>query len=821
MGLDLVKCSDKFEHISLSSMVRITKRKGKNKNKWFEKYIKRPNNMCHMTFHEFFHDWKQQKKGQRKKEWIIPHYTGSNTIPVYPPTKQYVRYIFLVHKPWTGTFNFDPVDWETDYKDYMNSNKCPDPAVMQYIQAMQRHLSRTQNMEITDKPGTVNEHIDSDTEELLALASMHARKSKNDIDGESVFDFGLNYDWEIDYIERNDIKDGSTWLDDEIHKRKQCSESLLDLPYKIDSNGVLYHYEIEDLTNDQKDVMAYVLYELKKWVNKDPSFKTIQLTIRGKGGTGKTVLLKTITSTIRRMFKSNTAVKIGGPTGASSCNAGGCTDNYLFAVTEENKFTMNVQDAIRSRLYPEFKDTIALLLDERSMRESKMLARMEVTARYCAHGGNRTQDLWGGIPIVIQFGDDYQLPSVGKGVLYIPLPGHYDIRTATEYNSMTLAGHELFLQFAENVMELPVIKRQDSSELDMLSRLQRTRTDDLNEDDVTYFQSLHLDNLKKSGLTDSEISDIKKKSLWVYANNAPKDEHNIESLHIISSIKNKPVARIVSKFAGGNKRLNRPMKSHFRNRKSPNISLFCIGAKVCICGRNIMPEWGLHNGAIGTVIEIRFNNSIDKNKKPNPNNGDLPIYVVIDLPTYTGPIWDKLNPTHVPIPLCRERCEKGGCCTKEFIPLITCFATTIHRNQGLQVGPTKQHQKPNAAEIMILDPGNKKMEHNNIGTFYTGYSRATTDGNGDIKKSAIYFTGENITKERLMGMTTYKYKPDEEIIWIKRRNAWIELLERNTHTSNLSHEQKEILFDWATSTTYSKQWIINHTRSFKYSSCVL
>jgi hypothetical protein len=55
------------------------------------------------------------------------------------------------------------------------------------------------------------------------------------------------------------------------------------------------------------------------------------------------------------------------------------------------------------------------------------------------------------------------------------------------------------------------------------------------------------------------------------------------------------------------------------------------------------PKWGLLNGAIGTVVDIIFRQG------ENPKEGHLPTVVVVDLKHYRGPIWDKDNPTHVPI----------------------------------------------------------------------------------------------------------------------------------------------------------------------------
>ncbi len=44
---------------------------------------------------------------------------------------------------------------------------------------------------------------------------------------------------------------------------------------------------------------------------------------------------------------------------------------------------------------------------------------------------------------------------------------------------------------------------------------------------------------------------------------------------------------------------------------------------------------GLFNAAVGTVVEILYD------KEKNPNHGDLPTAVIVDIPGYVETIWDK------------------------------------------------------------------------------------------------------------------------------------------------------------------------------------
>ena len=45
-------------------------------------------------------------------------------------------------------------------------------------------------------------------------------------------------------------------------------------------------------------------------------------------------------------------------------------------------------------------------------------------------------------------------------------------------------------------------------------------------------------------------------------------------------------------------------------------------------------------------------------KDKNPNDGDMPQYVVVDVPSYVGPAWDSKHPTWVPIPAATVLCSK-------------------------------------------------------------------------------------------------------------------------------------------------------------------
>ena len=129
-----------------------------------------------------------------------------------------------------------------------------------------------------------------------------------------------------------------------------------------------------------------------------------------------------------------------------------------------------------------------------------------------------------------------------------------------------------------------------------------------------------------------------------------------------------------------------------------------------------------------------------------------------------------------------------NCCTRTFIPLELSFARTIHKFQGLQAGPVDAGKLPNMFSRIVCDPDAKGAEGRATGLFYTAISRATTLGDQSGLHSAIYFTGTNLTRDRIKNLTL-KADTSKQFDNVKRRRMWVDILETNTVTSDLQNDQ--------------------------------
>ena len=159
-----------------------------------------------------------------------------------------------------------------------------------------------------------------------------------------------------------------------------------------------------------------------------------------------------------------------------------------------------------------------------------------------------------------------------------------------------------------------------------------------------------------------------------------------------------------------------------------------VGCKVMLLV-NILSSFDLVNGSIGTVTDIIYKHKNGSRQIPYT----LPTCVVVDFKECTideESKWrDELPCTCIPIIPLTIRCEKR-CCTVTSIPLRVCKAITIHKSQGMSVGPGNSFE---SAVIYLPQKG----ERSNPGSELVVTSRVT-----DISFLVICDTNSQVTRSR-------------------------------------------------------------------------
>lgn len=554
---------------------------------------------------------------------------------------------------------------------------------------------------------------------------------------------------------------------------------------------------MDELNDTQIDIVSMVAHTVTKWINSSQDFKPLRLTVAAGAGRGKSYVIHQITTMLRRLFNSNEVVTIASFTGASAFNVGGKTIHSAFAVNISNPDEC-LSQAARSKLMKEFRYTVAILLDERSMISAQLLGCAERNVRSTCHGGGKEGLDWGGVPVVIVFGDDCQLPPVniqGNGV------GAFQCIETTVQSRVTtrksiINGLAVFNKLTESVVIMN--KHERTNEQVFINLQDRVRIGSPSPLDIDELMALNYHRLPDAA---RRAVDSDPTTVHLFSTRASCLEHNIKRLHLEHSDTN-PVAFIKSTVPKKRTSSNDDLCS------IPKQTVICRGAKVCIRGYNFNPLWGLYNGSIGTVVEIVYE------KNHSPNSGHFPLYVLVDFPSYKGHLQEygsnifiSEHPQWVPIPTIKQF-DTSSKKTVIFCPLQLSYARTIHTFQGFQSGPNHN------IHHIICDVGNALIEGLFPGIFYSALSRASTIGTRQDTyrlNSAVYFI--YLDEDRLMRLR--KKKNGDVYDLVKRRDLWLQHLEkRHTVTQqSLTLLNKKSILRHVSTDVYSIQKIDDRSRT--------
>jgi hypothetical protein len=182
------------------------------------------------------------------------------------------------------------------------------------------------------------------------------------------------------------------------------TDNILKIPNTKDGK----EYSIESMAPEQKKVVLAVIHTITKFLKNDKAYVPIHATIMGCRETGKSYIINMILAIIRNMTGSNATSLIGAPSGAAAFNVKGSTFHHLLGIgvsRPEDNITQKVQDKLQSQL----KNVPCLIIDGRSMLCSKVLGAADRNIQKPVYNGQNSQEIWGGIPAALLFGNDYQL----------------------------------------------------------------------------------------------------------------------------------------------------------------------------------------------------------------------------------------------------------------------------------------------------------------------------------------------------------------------------------------------------------------------------
>ena len=676
-NLDLVICSEKFTYMSLRQGASLVtdNTQAKKKNDIITRYRNRSTRLEDITLDQYFYkhfcqevlnEKSNDSTDLTKHRVLLP--VGQNNKPRYPVTYDYAKAVLIQHKPWSKAKPLTSL-LKNKQKTIQVFNKMiqrqefPSSVTSQYILAVkysqQRKLELLHSKSV-EQPYDLSHMNDDERDRYIAHQQVsHLTDDtvhNKVIHGLSV-DIGEDEDWtqfRYDGARKTRIP-GEHWVDHirEVHqdavRQQALSVDELTIPRQKDGSS----YDVHNLSKEQQNIVYTAVDTVLKFLTNDPSYKPMRATIMGPGGTGKSHVINAIIGIIRKMSNSNDTVQIAAPSGAAAYNVQGSTIHNLLGVKVHHP-EKPLSDKTKQKLFEQLERLLVLIIDERSMVSSNVLAAAERNTRDCIYRGQNSNELWGGLPVVLLFGDDYQLMPVTKNGAINSFAKRKDgvyqhvTEKMTDVQLLAYHGDWLFTEvMTDKVYFLTKNYRVKCKQFEEI--LSRVRKGNANYEDAERLMKNHRVFYKNDRHFTDKIENHHK-TMWLYSNNAEVQDKNTDKLVQTSRSLRVPVARLNCHFETNKLQGHQtscPVRRHFETNSYLHNTNICVGARVALRMWNILPSAGLYNGAIGTVVEIAY-----KDRPVGPNDKEhyhLPDYVVVDFPNLKLPPhiqpWDQKHPT--------------------------------------------------------------------------------------------------------------------------------------------------------------------------------
>ena len=711
-GLALWRCSRSFTYLSMSGS-RQLERDGDTATRStpLDKYLARPRDEQCSWYHF------ASKNGK------VPVVSGGAMHATWPLNEDYCRTMLLLH--WPNWFDIQEVmgdaeSWIDRFRDFVSTSDCP-TFVKAQVSKAQRYADHPQE--------PVFEEDESDdaveTEEQPDWVDVYAGQNQRYEGVEKDFDYddgGDDYDWSNTCIILPEGKDPKKWLQESIKENEEQETETVDLE--------LPQVSPLSLNENQRAIVSLVLYTLYNFVENPQDYHPLRLVVSGTAGTGKSYVIKCLQRLVRQVFGANNAIQVITPTGNSAYLVQGRTAHSFLGIPTGGRSCNELSvpsGPVLEKIQKKCKNLKVLVGDERSMFGRTTMGWMEQHARYAISRGANAEELWGGIPVVVFMGDDVQLPPVCDTPVYIP-----DCRSAPSNHG------RLVWTSLDSAVELTQIVRQNESEQQLRDVLMSLRTYSTTAQQIRWLQQFQWHNLRMSRGPEL-LGRMDEQGLYVFPTHHLEWERNKTKLLECNRLPNHPVAKIK---AVDNGRHAQKADSNKAGGLLPLLYL-CRDSKVVLVV-NLMADWGLYNGAVGTVVDVVYKDGCRPSDDPAP----LPDVVFVRFPGYKGPPYINEDPTLVPVVPVSRSTECTCQCKRLQVPLRLAWGTTIHKCQGMNVGVGE------AFRYVVIHPGKHDFEAKNPGALFVALSRAKSAGGEGIDPDFAFHEDVLINDDRFRPVDT-------------------------------------------------------------------
>eukprot|EP00899_Mesostigma_viride_P028654 jgi/Mesvir1/8974/Mv25463-RA.1 len=654
LGLPLTRCSRTTVDVSLDGGaflepaedgdgIRLAKT-------WKQWYAARPADLEEVTFYELVAQFNKEYN-ERKGPLAVPVFKPWRpATPTDPNHEEYCRMKLLMHVAWREEgdvlqqFNVD--NYTAAFYEWVESGEAPLVVQREFLSAVEDELAAMQMGDDREQHSDLEEE-DRDareTDDELALFQV-LPSFRND---DAISPVHANHDWEEAgrawHVNPVDIEG---WI---MHHKESGLEG-------VDLDEHLAGIHLDRLNANQAFVVDIVAERLTRMLQPGASVEQLLLYIMGTAGTGKSYTVHAILKKVLQITNGQrSAIALAAPSGCAALNIKGQTLHSLLSLPV-NKAFEELEDEKLFALQARCEHLKILVIDERSMVGQVMLSRVDRRLRQATG----VADLpFGGVSVIL-VGDDGQLPPVGDMPLYSKSVG----RRAQE----AIEGVTAYQQF-KDVVELDRVERQDGDS-PFLQVLLRIRDGDIQMADWEWLKTRQLQTLPAH----EQAAFASATRLMAKASDVR--DWNMDKIRELG----KPIARI------------RALHNYAIAAQADADDAAGLETEICLAEgatvmlrSNLWLDHGLVNGAVGVVKAIVYN--------PGTKPPDVPAAVLVHFPGYTGPGFNGVPGLVVVEALtCPPFMYKGKFCTRTQLPLSLAWAITIHKSQGMTIGPGNPIQR--------------------------------------------------------------------------------------------------------------------------------